>query len=427
MKNLTWALLGGKPAFNEMLHVGSPNIGDEEKLIERIRLSLRERRLTNKGPRVQELEEKLRDRLGVRHVILMSNGTTALEIAIRSTGLTGEVIVPSMTFIATAHALQWQQIKPVFADVNPGTLTINPLSVEKLITPRTTGIIGVHLWGRSCDTDALESIAARHRLKLLFDAAHAFDVEGTGGKMIGSFGDAEVFSFHATKFFNTFEGGAVATNNDVLARKIRLMQNFGFAGEDSVIYIGVNGKMNEVCASMGLTSLESIDTFEACNRRNYHSYQLEFSRIPGISLIEHSVDKKTNYQYITVRVKESEFGLSRNQLMRLLQAENIRVRRYFYPGCHKMEPYRSLYRVSPGSLPITENALDEVLTFPTGTAIDQGIIQKIGELVETAYIQSESLKSQLLKNEPQSISDDMTEENNVSRQTSLAFTPLGTH
>ena len=183
------------------------------------------RRLTNRGPFVRQLEERIADYVGVNHCIAMTNGTIALEIAIRALGMTGEVIVPSMTFIATAHSLQWQQIKPVFCDIDPATHNVDPNRIEELITPLTTGIIGVHVWGRPCEIDLLSENAGRNNLKLLFDAAHAFGCSYKG-KMIGNFGDAEVLSFHATKFFNTFEGGAVLTNDDLLAEKNRLMKNW---------------------------------------------------------------------------------------------------------------------------------------------------------------------------------------------------------
>jgi dTDP-4-amino-4,6-dideoxygalactose transaminase len=268
------ALLGGKPAFKEKLHVGRPNIGNRENLFNRINDILDRRWLTNNGPCVQEFENKLADMLEVRHCIAMCNATIALEITTRALGLTGEVIVPSFTFIATTHSLQWQEITPVFCDIDPKTHNIDPTCIEKMITPRTTGIIGVHLWGRPCDTEVLVEIAHKHNLKLMFDAAHAFDCSHNG-RMIGGFSNAEVFSFHATKFFNTFEGGVVATNDDELADQIRLAKNFGFAGYDNVIYIGTNGKMNEMSAAMGLTGLESLDEFIAINHRNYQQYRKE--------------------------------------------------------------------------------------------------------------------------------------------------------
>ncbi len=238
--------------------------------------------LTNNGPYVQQFETRIAEFLGVRHCIAMCNGTVALEIAIRALGLSGEVIVPSFTFVATAHALQWQEITPVFCDIDPATHHLDPAQVEKMITPRTTGIIGVHTWGRPCDMDALEAIARRRKLQLLFDAAHAFGCSYKG-KLVGGFGRCEVLSFHATKFFNTFEGGAVLTDDDALAEKMRLMRNFGFSGYDNVIYIGTNGKMTEVCAAMGLTSLESVEQFMETNRRNHHAYTPRVEGIPGIA------------------------------------------------------------------------------------------------------------------------------------------------
>ena len=200
------AVFSGKPTFSTKLHVGRPNIGDREVLLNRINSLLDRRWLSNNGPYVQEFEQKIAEKISVKHCIAMCNATIALEIAIRALEFKGEVIVPSFTFVATAHALQWQEITPVFCDIDPKTHNIDPDCIEELITPRTTGIIGVHIWGRPCEITALEEIADRHSLKLLFDAAHAFGCSYKG-KLIGNFGDAEVFSFHATKFFNTFEGG----------------------------------------------------------------------------------------------------------------------------------------------------------------------------------------------------------------------------
>ncbi len=227
------AILGGAPAFAEAMHVGRPNLGDRARLQERIDGMLDARWFSNGGPLVMEFEQQIAQTIGVKHCIATCNGTTALMLAIRGLDMKGEVIVPSFTFVATAHALQWQQTKPVFCDIDPVTHNLDPVDVERRITPETTGIIGVHLWGRPCDTTALEDIARRHGLKLLLDASHAFACS-SGGRMIGSFGDAEVFSFHATKFLNAFEGGAVVTNSDEVARKLRLMRNFGFTGYDTV-------------------------------------------------------------------------------------------------------------------------------------------------------------------------------------------------
>ena len=266
------AINGAPPMFAEPLHVGRPNIGNHKRFLQRASDILDSGWLSNNGPIAQEFEQRIASFLGVKHCVAMCNGTIALEIATRALDLKGEVIVPSYTFVATAHALQWQEITPIFADIDPATHNLDPAAVWRMITPRTTGIIGVHLWGRASPVKELEAIAKEHNLRLMFDASHGFGCS-LGGRLLGGFGECEVFSFHATKFFNTFEGGAVVTNNDTLAEKMRLMRNFGFSGYDNVIYPGTNGKMTEIAAAMGLTNLEELDDFVAINRRNYQCYR----------------------------------------------------------------------------------------------------------------------------------------------------------
>ncbi|MBT0892286.1 DegT/DnrJ/EryC1/StrS family aminotransferase [Geobacter hydrogenophilus] len=374
------AILGGTPAFTNQLYVGRPNIGDRSAFMGRVNDILDRRWLTNNGICVQEFERRLEALLGVKHCIAMCNATVALEITIRALGMTGEVIVPSFTFVATPHSLQWQQITPVFCDIDPETHSIDPRRVESLITPRTTGIIGVHLWGKPCAIEALTEIAHRRNLRMLFDAAHAFGCSHNG-RMIGSFGDAEVFSFHATKFFNTFEGGAVATNDDELAARIRLMKNFGFAGYDTVVYIGTNGKMSEISAAMGLTSLEHLEEFIAINRRNYAAYASGLADLPGVRLVPLEGTDRYNYQYVVIEINEQAAGIHRDALLQALHAENIMARRYFYPGCHRMEPYRSYFPNAGLLLPETELLVQRVLSLPTGTAVTEEDIINICAII----------------------------------------------
>ncbi len=388
------AIFGRPPAFAEKVHVGRPNVGNRERLLGRINDMLDRNWLTNDGPYVQQFEKQIAEFTGVRHCVAMCNGTVALEIAIRALGLTGEVIVPSFTFVATAHALQWQEITPVFCDIDARTHTIDPKQIEKMITPRTSGIIGVHTWGRVCDVEALEAIARRRNLHLLFDAAHAFACSHKG-RPIGGFGRCEVFSFHATKFFNSFEGGAVVTNDDSLAEKMRLMRNFGFRGNDNVIYIGTNGKMTEVCAAMGLTSLESIDEFVETNRRNYDAYRRDLDGIPGLTLIGYDESERTNYQYIVAEVDEEAAGLGRDELVQVLTAEKVLARRYFYPGCHRMEPYRSYFPHASLTLPETERVCRRVMVLPNGTSVDASAIARICAIIGTAVSNAPSVRSQL--------------------------------
>jgi dTDP-4-amino-4,6-dideoxygalactose transaminase len=360
------------PPFSEPLHVGRPNIGNREALMARIEGMLDRRWLSNNGPLVQEFEAKLAAFLGVEHVVAMCNATIALEIAARALGMKGEVIVPSYTFIATAHALQWQEIRPVFADIDPGTHNLDPVSVEARITPRTSGIVGVHLWGRPAPVEALEALAARRGLKLMYDASHAFGCSHRG-KAIGGFGACEVFSFHATKFFNTFEGGCVATNDGDLAKKIRLMTNFGFAGYDNVIYPGTNGKMTEVCAAMGLTNLESLEEFRAVNRRNYEAYREGLGGCPWLKLLPFEEAERNNFQYVVVEVQEGS-PVGRDALVERLHSNNILARKYFWPGCHRMMPYRETDPGAGGHLPQTEKVADRVIVLPTGTAVSAEVI-----------------------------------------------------
>ncbi len=377
------AVFGGPQAFAETLHVGRPNVGDRAALLARINDLLDRRWLTNNGPFVQEFEQRAAELMDVKHCIAMCNATIALEIAIRALGMTGEVIIPSFTFVATAHALQWQEITPVFCDIDPATHTIDPRQIERMITPRTSGVIGVHLWGQTCDAEAIEEICRRRKLKLLFDAAHAFG-NSRAGRMVGGFGDAEVFSFHATKFFNTFEGGAVTTNDDELAKKMRLMKNFGFAGYDNVIYIGTNGKMSEMAAAMGLTSFESMDEFISTNRRNYEVYRRETRDIPGVRLMQYDEAERCNYQYIVFEIDRAATKISRNDLIKILWAENVIARRYFYPGCHRMEPYRSYYPHAGLLLETTEEVCERVLLLPNGTAVGENEIKQICQIIRLA-------------------------------------------
>jgi dTDP-4-amino-4,6-dideoxygalactose transaminase len=400
------AIFGRPPAFPEKLHVGRPNLGNRDRLFERINDMLDRNWLTNDGPYVREFEQRITQFTGARHCVAMCNGTISLEIAIRALGLTGEVIVPSFTFVATAHSLQWQEITPVFCDINPQTHNLDSAQVEKMITPRTSGIIGVHTWGRPCDIEALEAIARRRNLQLLFDAAHAFGCSYRG-KAIGGFGRCEIFSFHATKFFNSFEGGAVVTNDDALAAKMRLMRNFGFSGNDNVIYIGTNGKMTEVCAAMGLTSLESVAEFMAVNRRNHLSYTRGLSGIPGVSLMPYDKTEAANWQYIVLEVEEGETRLARDELVEVLTAENVLARRYFFPGCHQMEPYRSYFPHAVLVLPETQKLCRRVMVLPNGTSVNEEAILQICQIIKLAISSTAEVKIQLKRS-------------NSHRQSSLA-------
>ncbi len=360
-------------------HVGRPNLGDRQRFLQRVNEILDRRWLSNNGPVVQEFEQKVAEVLDVKHVLAMCNATAAIEIAARALGMKDEVILPSYTFIATAHALQWQGITPVFADMDPATHNIDPAKIEALITPRTTGIVGVHVWGRACDTEAIEKIAAKHHLRVMYDASHGFGCS-TKGRMLGGFGSCEVFSFHATKFINCFEGGVVATDNDDLAYQIRMMTNFGFTGYDRVEYLGINGKMNEVCAAMGLTNLEAMNEIIALNKNNYLAYRKGLESLPGISVINYDLTERNNYQYVVIEVDRDVCARSRDEIVEALHAENVIARKYFWPGCHQMQPYKKQWEAS-SQLPQTERVAERVIVLPTGQSITINTVKTVCDII----------------------------------------------
>ena len=369
-----------KVVQDDVLHVGAPNVGDRAYFNQLVDQMFERRWFTNDGCVVKELEAKLRSYLGVKHCFAVCNATNGLQLAYRALNLTGEVILPSFTFVATAHAAQWCGLTPVFADVDRDHHTICPHSIESLITEKTSAIVGVHLWGNPCDTKAIEDLAHKHGLAVVYDAAHAFACS-KDDQMVGNFGDCEVFSFHATKFFNTFEGGAITTNDDALAERLALLKNFGFAGMDTVVDLGTNAKMPEICAAMGLSLLPCLDQLLERNQHNHQLYRAHLEQIPGLRLLTYDHLQQTNWQYVVIEIDESRFRVSRDELVAQLHAQQIRARRYFYPGCHRMEPYRSMARNQNLTLPHTETLCNRVICLPTGSAIDESDIERVCRVI----------------------------------------------
>jgi dTDP-4-amino-4,6-dideoxygalactose transaminase len=388
------ALLSGVPVFADPLVVGRPNHGDRSRLLARINQSLDSHRLTNDGPLVRELEQRLGDLLNVRHCVAMCNGTVALEILLRALDLTGEIIVPAMTFVATAHAVRWLGLTPVFAEIDPASHCLDPRDVERRITSRTSAILGVHVWGQPCDVAGLTAVAERHGLALLFDAAHALGCS-LDGRLIGNFGAAEVFSLHATKFLHTFEGGAVTTNDSALAGRLRLMRNFGFAGYDQVVELGTNGKLNEVSAAMGLTLLDDWEELLAANARTTARYHAGLAGLPGLAWPQRVPAGQHNHQYVVVEVDPGLAGLNRDDLLAVLWAENVHARRYFFPGVHRMEPYLSCAPWAGARLPHTEAVVDRVLVLPAGAGITEDEVDQVCALLRLALAHPAEVKAAL--------------------------------
>jgi dTDP-4-amino-4,6-dideoxygalactose transaminase len=361
------------------LYVGAPNAGDCERLINRITEIVSSGRLTNNGPCVREFEEKLSVRLGVKHCVAVCNGTMALILAVRALRLRGQVILSSLSFVAAANVLEWHGIQPVFCDIDPLTCNLDPGHAERLVNDRTSAILPTHLWGRPCDVDSIEAIAQQCGIPVLYDAAHAF-LCSRQGVMVGNFGAAEVFSFHATKFFNTIEGGAIATNDDTLADRLRALRNFGFTNENrQVEEVGINGKMTEIAAAWGLNSLERVDDFVDTNQRNYLLYSNGLEDISGIRLLRYNQSERSNFQYVIIEVAGCPVGLNRDKLMKGLAAGGVFAKPYFDPPCHLLDAYRKKYGII--SLPETERIAPRLLALPTGTSIGPREIEYICGLI----------------------------------------------
>ena len=376
------ALFGGEALFSPPLVVGRPNIPEVDDFVADVRAVLASGILSNTGPRAKRLEEEICETTGVEHCVVTCNATAALELTARALGLSGEVIVPAFTFIATPHALAWQGLKPVFVDVDPVSHTIDPACVEAAITESTTSICGVHLWGNPCDVDALQEIATDNDLELWYDASHAISVTHAG-KQIGGFGRAEIFSFHATKFINAFEGGAIVTNDADLARKLREMRNFGFSEdrEREAVHLGINAKMSELSAAMGLRSLEQLSTIRDINRRNFHRYEEGLSSCDDVTIVAPVDPASSNCQYVVLDVNHSDSGLSRDMLMDVLHAEGVLAKPYFSPGCHAVAPYRADHLRRGTELPITDLLVRDVLVLPTGPSVDPEKIDDVCGLI----------------------------------------------
>jgi dTDP-4-amino-4,6-dideoxygalactose transaminase len=369
--------------FSEFLHVGRPNVGDRDRLIERINGALDRNWLSNNGPLVREFEQRVAEISGTKYCVATCNGTNAIQIAAKAAGIrTGDqVIVPSFTWVATAHALEWMGVVPVFCDVDEKTGTIDVAHAARLIGPETRGILGVHVFGYPCAAEPLSDLAGQYEIPLLFDAAHAFG-STYAGKPIGSFGQAEAFSFHATKWINTFEGGAVVTNDARIAEAARTMCQQGLSANRKIVGPGTVARMSEIAAAMGLTSLDAMPDFMAVNQRNYELYEAGLAGIPGVVLRQPAPGERANNQYMVIEVDARTAGVDADELNSVLHSHNVLSRRYFHPGCHQTEPYVANPAVhAPLPLPRTEALTRRVLSLPTGMSIGAAEVNGICEII----------------------------------------------
>ena len=345
------------------IYVTRPSLPPLDEFVESLREIWDSRQLTNNGPFHKRFEAALAEYLGVKHVSLFCNGMIALQVGLQALEITGEVITTPYSFPATTHAIHWNHCTPVFCDIEPDTCNLDPARIESLITPKTTCILPVHVYGNPCNVEAIQQVADRHGLKVFYDAAHAFGVK-LGGRSILEFGDLLMLSFHATKVFNTIEGGALVTDDPKLKQRIDYLKNFGFAGETTVVAPGTNGKMNELVAAYGLLQLKGIDDEIARRAALDMLYRAVLGDVPGLRMLEVPKDVFWNHGYFPVFIDKVACGLSRDELYADLKQHGIFGRRYFYPLISRFPDYEHMASAQPSQLPVATGLADQVICLP---------------------------------------------------------------
>jgi dTDP-4-amino-4,6-dideoxygalactose transaminase len=344
------------------IYVTQPLLPPLEEFIPYLQQIWENKWLTNNGPFHQQLEQALCDYLGVKHISLFTNGTLALVTALQALRITGEVITTPYSFVATSHSLLWNGIKPVFADIDPVTLNLDPEKIEAAITPQTTAIMPVHCYGHPCDVEAIQKIADNYNLKVIYDAAHAFGVEDAHGSVL-KHGDLSVLSFHATKVFNTFEGGAIVCQDAKTKLHIDHLKNFGFVNEVSVVAPGINGKMSEINAAFGLLQLKGIDAALQKRKAIDMRYRAGLAGIEGICCLHNAGERLANFSYFPILVQQG-YPKSRDALYQHLLDNGIHARRYFYPLISDFPMYRGMPSAAHANLPVAHKAATEVICLP---------------------------------------------------------------
>ena len=365
---------------NRPIYVTQPALPPLEEFVEYLGEIWNNKILTNNGPFHKAFEEELAKYLGVKYISLFSNGTLALVTALQALRITGEVITTPYSFVATTHSLWWNNIKPVFVDIESDFFNLDPDKVEAAITPQTTAILPVHVYGNPCKVDRLQQIADTYGLKLIYDAAHAFGVKQNGNSVL-KFGDLSILSFHATKVFNTIEGGAIICHDEKTKKRIDYLKNFGFADETTVIEPGINAKMNELQASYGLLQLKYVDGYIASRRSIANLYRDRLANMPGISFLPDMDGVEHTYPYFPILVDANMYGETRDELYEKLKVNNIYGRRYFYPLISQFSTYRGLPSAAASNLPVATRIASQVICLPIYPELDDIEIQRIVEIV----------------------------------------------
>lgn len=366
---------------HKSIYVTQPHLPPLDDFVPYLRSIWDNKILTNGGTFHQQLEKALCEYLGVPFISLFSNGTLGLITALQSLRITGEVITTPYSFVATAHSLLWNGIRPVFVDVDPVTLNLDAAKIEAAITPQTTAIMPVHCYGHPCDVEAIQKIADRYNLRVIYDAAHAFGVKDANGSVLNH-GDLSVLSFHATKVFNTFEGGAIVSHDAKTKTRIDQLKNFGFVDETTVVAPGINGKMSEINAAFGLLQLKSVDEAIAARSRIAARYRRALANVQGIHCLADSSTATANHSYFPILVGP-EYWRSRDGLYDFLKANAVMSRRYFYPLISEFPMYRAMPSAAPANLPVASDAARRVLCLPIYAALSDADQDRIIELASS--------------------------------------------
>ncbi|CDZ81717.1 UDP-4-amino-4-deoxy-L-arabinose--oxoglutarate aminotransferase [Candidatus Rubidus massiliensis] len=382
--------------FENPIYVTRPMLPDLESIYQGLNEVWDSKTLTNGGPKHQKLEKEISNYLKVPYNCLFNNGTIALITACQALRLTGEVITTPFTFPATPHVLAWNNIQPVFCDIDPKTMNIDHRKIESLITNKTSAILGVHVYGTPCEVDEIEEIANRHGLRVIYDAAHAFGLE-INGRGIGTYGDISMFSFHATKLFHTVEGGCLTFNDPYLKPRIDLLKNFGIKNENEVILPGINGKLNEVQASIGLTNLTLIEDERKKRAAIIQTYQEELFDVEGISYLKTQQHVRPSLQYFIIRINKDKFGISRDELHAKLKEYNVVTRKYFYPLCSDYTCYNSLPSSSPANLVIANQVVHEVLALPLYGDLELEDVKTICKMIKSLSPNKNTIVKELVE------------------------------
>lgn len=372
-------------SFKEPIFITRPLLPTLENVTSKMSEVWESKWLTNNGIQHQRLENELKTYLNVKHLSLFTNGTLALLLGLKALDLKGDVITTPFTFPATVQALDWNNLTPVFCDINPKTLTIDATKIESLITDKTSAILGVHVFGNPCDVEKIQSIADKYQLKVIYDGAHTFGTK-INNKPISSFGDMTMFSFHATKLFNTVEGGALAFKDKELAEKLNLLKNFGLSGPEEVVMSGLNAKMNEVQAAVGLEVLKIVDAERQKRHIIKKTYEQNLAHLPGIRVLTTLENENSSYQYFVIEIDEKKYGKSRDWIHEELKKYNVFTRKYFYPLCSDFHWYQHLDSVQPGNLIEAQKSVKQVLSMPYYGELDTESVVKICRILDELQV-----------------------------------------